>query len=33
VHGRWSYRRMGETIANFFYKVSEVSIVASHTSC
>lgn len=20
VHGRWSYRRMGETIANFFYK-------------
>ncbi len=22
VHGRWSYRRMGETIANFFYKVS-----------
>jgi phospholipid-translocating ATPase len=23
VHGRWSYRRLGETIANFFYKVSE----------
>lgn len=22
VHGRWCYRRMGETIANFFYKVS-----------
>lgn len=22
VHGRWSYRRMAETIANFFYKVS-----------
>ena len=22
VHGRYSYRRMGETIANFFYKVS-----------
>ena len=22
VHGRWSYRRLGETIANFFYKVS-----------
>lgn len=21
VHGRWCYRRMGETIANFFYKV------------
>jgi phospholipid-translocating ATPase len=20
VHGRWSYRRLGETIANFFYK-------------
>lgn len=33
VHGRWSYRRMGETIANFFYKVSEVSIDACHTLC
>lgn len=22
VHGRWSYRRLGESIANFFYKVS-----------
>lgn len=22
VHGRWCYRRMAETIANFFYKVS-----------
>ena len=22
VHGRWSYRRLSETIANFFYKVS-----------
>jgi phospholipid-translocating ATPase len=22
VHGRWAYRRMAETIANFFYKVS-----------
>jgi phospholipid-translocating ATPase len=22
VHGRWSYRRLAETIANFFYKVS-----------
>jgi phospholipid-translocating ATPase len=21
VHGRWSYRRLAETIANFFYKV------------
>ena len=26
VHGRWSYRRLGETIANFFYKVG-VSIL------
>lgn len=24
VHGRWSYRRLGETIANFFYKVSAI---------
>ena len=24
VHGRWSYRRLGETIANFFYKVGLV---------
>ena len=24
VHGRWSYRRLGETIANFFYKVSSL---------
>lgn len=23
VHGRWSYRRLGETTANFFYKVRE----------
>lgn len=22
VHGRWDYRRMGECVANFFYKVS-----------
>ena len=22
VHGRWSYRRLAETIANFFYKAS-----------
>ena len=24
VHGRWSYRRLAETIANFFYKVGYV---------
>ena len=24
VHGRWSYRRLAETIANFFYKVRPV---------
>lgn len=24
VHGRWSYRRLAETIANFFYKVSHL---------
>lgn len=24
VHGRWSYRRMAETIANFFYKVRQL---------
>lgn len=24
VHGRWSYRRLGETIANFFYKVCAI---------
>jgi phospholipid-translocating ATPase len=27
VHGRWSYRRLAETIANFFYKVRSVSIL------
>ena len=29
VHGRWSYRRLAETIANFFYKVlcSEMIVV------
>lgn len=27
VHGRWSYRRLAETIANFFYKV-----IACHSS-
>lgn len=26
VHGRWCYRRLGETIANFFYKVSDVEL-------
>jgi phospholipid-translocating ATPase len=26
VHGRWSYRRLAETIANFFYKVSHTPI-------
>jgi phospholipid-translocating ATPase len=24
VHGRWSYRRLAETIANFFYKVRKI---------
>lgn len=28
VHGRWSYRRLAETIANFFYKVSWSSCFA-----
>jgi phospholipid-translocating ATPase len=26
VHGRWSYRRLAETIANFFYKVSSIML-------
>lgn len=26
VHGRWSYRRLAETIANFFYKVCPPSL-------
>lgn len=26
VHGRWSYRRLAETIANFFYKVIHLSL-------
>jgi phospholipid-translocating ATPase len=26
VHGRWSYRRLAETIANFFYKVSHIPL-------
>jgi len=28
VHGRWSYRRLAETIANFFYKVGPMSSVS-----
>lgn len=28
VHGRWSYRRIGETVANFFYKVSDPAILS-----
>jgi phospholipid-translocating ATPase len=31
VHGRWSYRRLAETIANFFYKVS-LSILLRNVS-
>lgn len=27
VHGRWSYRRLAETIANFFYKVCFLSLL------
>ncbi len=30
VHGRWSYRRLAEAIANFFYKVSECSSYVVH---
>ena len=42
VHGRWSYRRMAETVANFFYKVrrddrakcvDRADIVTARTSC
>lgn len=29
VHGRWCYRRLAETIANFFYKVSLASFIFS----
>lgn len=32
VHGRWSYRRLGETTANFFYKVSKSSGVGVESS-
>lgn len=28
VHGRWSYRRMAEAIANFFYKVCKLTVMA-----
>ncbi|MCJ1476204.1 hypothetical protein MMC13_004870 [Lambiella insularis] len=31
VHGRWSYRRLGETIANFFYKVCHPPELSSYT--
>ena len=31
VHGRWSYRRLAETIANFFYKVKLVRNVLCMT--
>lgn len=35
VHGRWSYRRLAETIANFFYKASKSlpGLVTYHTNC
>lgn len=29
VHGRWSYRRLSETIANFFYKVCGLLVMSS----
>lgn len=32
VHGRWSYRRLAETIANFFYKVSSFLTVSFRKS-
>ena len=32
VHGRWSYRRLAETIANFFYKVRLLSHEISRES-
>jgi phospholipid-translocating ATPase len=28
VHGRWDYKRMGECVANFFYKVCCISILS-----
>jgi phospholipid-translocating ATPase len=33
VHGRWSYRRMSETIANFFYKVSDLLLRTRERTC
>ena len=30
VHGRWSYRRLAETIANFFYKVRLLTAISSN---
>jgi phospholipid-translocating ATPase len=29
VHGRWSYRRIAEMVANFFYKVSHFKVAAN----
>ena len=31
VHGRWSYRRLAETIANFFYKVCVPFLIQFYT--
>ncbi len=33
VHGRWSYRRLAETIANFFYKVRLLTTTFSDLGC
>jgi phospholipid-translocating ATPase len=33
VHGRWSYRRLSETIANFFYKVSLCESYCIRSEC
>ena len=33
VHGRWSYRRLAETIANFFYKVFPRAFLLVKNSC
>jgi phospholipid-translocating ATPase len=33
VHGRWSYRRLAETIANFFYKVRLLTTTFSNFGC
>jgi phospholipid-translocating ATPase len=32
VHGRWSYRRLAETIANFFYKVSTETLLTDSSA-